>query len=89
MTYIWIAYDHPQGNGEIIKRNCNVHFDLYLPIAWARFRFAMLVCRGSHTHHPPYPEKFSEDLANEVITSIRDNFVLSLTTRKYFYNNIY
>jgi hypothetical protein len=47
----------------------------------ARYPYICLITRNSHTHHPPYPIKLPIDLANDVVEAIRQEEVLSLTTR--------
>jgi hypothetical protein len=42
----------------------------------------MLVVRGTHTHHPPYPTKMPSEIADEVIKAIKEHEVLDLTARK-------
>jgi hypothetical protein len=77
-----LACDHPQGSGKVIQQKCKVKFDLYIPVNWARFPFLMLVTRGRHTHHPPYPEKLPRKIAEQVIAAIKEQELLSLTSRK-------
>jgi hypothetical protein len=80
------ACDHPQGSGKVVHRKCNVKFDIFIPVYWDRFPFVILVTRGSHTHHPPRPEKLPADIAEQVVEAIKEQELLSLTARKF---NIY
>ena len=80
---IVLACDHPQGSGKVVTRKCQVRFDFFIPLYWARFPFIIMVTRGSHTHHPPLPEKLPKDIAQQVISAIEEQELLSLTARKF------
>jgi len=42
----------------------------------------MLVSRGSHTHHPPYPTKLPKDIAEDIVAVIEQHDLLDLTAGK-------
>jgi hypothetical protein len=79
----YTAYDHPQGPGRVIQRNCRVLFDIYIPVNWARFPFVLLVARGNHSHHPPFPNKLPRTIADEVYRALNVNKILAASPRKY------
>ena len=58
-----------------------MHLNLYIPVNWDRFPFLLLVSRGRHEHHPPYPTKLPKDIANEVVEVIKKHECLDLTAR--------
>ncbi|KAN0068226.1 hypothetical protein V8E54_013796, partial [Elaphomyces granulatus] len=74
---------HPQGPGKTQQRKCKVRFDLYIPVKWNRFPFLLLVCRGSHNHHPPYPTRLARDVADEVVAAIKRQECHDLTARRF------
>ena len=59
-----------------------MRFDIFIPENQGRFPFLMLVTRGAHTHHPPYPTKLPHDIADEVKRAIQQHDLLDLTARK-------
>jgi len=75
------VFDHPQGPGHVKQHRCNVQLNLYIPVKWDRFPFLLLVSRGRHDHHPPYPTKLPKDIADEVLGVIKKQECLDLTAR--------
>jgi hypothetical protein len=84
MLNMYSAFDHPQGLGHTqLHKKCSVRFDLYIPLKWSRFPFLLLVARGRHTHHPPYPTKLPKNIADEVIEAIKQQECLDLSARMF------
>ncbi|KAI9751102.1 MAG: hypothetical protein M1835_001264, partial [Candelina submexicana] len=77
------GFDHPQGTGKIKKSTCDARLDIYIPTCQDRFPFLMLVARGEHAHHPPYPTKLPKQIAEDVIQAIKQQDLLSLTARRF------
>jgi hypothetical protein len=76
------GHDHPQGQGRVVSYNdCTAKFDIYFPFNMIRYPYALLVARGRHSHHPPYPTRLPIQIANDVILAIRQNDVLAQTPR--------
>lgn len=75
-----VAYDHPQGNGSIVKSSkCGVRFDLYLPQNMERWPWALVVARGSHKHHPPYPTKLPAHILADLFECLESTDILKMT----------
>jgi hypothetical protein len=47
-----------------------------------RFPYIVLISRGRHTHHPPYPTRMPLQIADDVIAAINSTEVLDMTARK-------
>ena len=43
----------------------------------------MLITRGTHTHHPPYPTKLPKDIAEELVEVIKGQDLLTMTARMF------
>ena len=78
-----IGFDHPQGPGTNVHKACKVLFDVYIPLNMERYAYVVLVSRGSHAHHPPYPTRIPSDVLAEINEVIQGMDLLSLTTRMF------
>jgi hypothetical protein len=76
-----IDFLHQSGDGHIVKRDCGVIFDIYIPHLWHRFPYVLIVGRGSHSNFPPPPDKLPSDIAKEITEAISAHDVLRLTAR--------
>ena len=47
----------------------------------ARFPYIILVARGNHSHHPPYPIRLPLDIANDLTIALCQGDILSQTPR--------
>jgi hypothetical protein len=74
---------HANGRGTMVKTECGVKFDIYIPCSWDRFPFIMLTCRGRHSHFPPPPSKLPFEIGKQIVEVIRSHDVLGLTASKY------
>ena len=55
-----------------IKRSlCDARFDIYILIRQKRFLFFMLIARKKHTYHSSYFIKLLQQIANDVIATIK------------------
>ncbi|KAH8591878.1 hypothetical protein B0O99DRAFT_690179 [Bisporella sp. PMI_857] len=48
-----------------------------------QYPYALLVARGRHSHHPPYPTRLPIQIANDVILATLQNDVLAQTPRRF------
>ncbi|KAH8684403.1 hypothetical protein BGZ60DRAFT_165405 [Tricladium varicosporioides] len=78
------GHDHPQGQGRIVSFNqCTAKFDIYFPFNMIRYPYAILVARGNHSHHPPYPTRLPYQVANDVVLALRQGDILAQTPRRF------
>lgn len=47
----------------------------------SRYPYIALISRGNHNHHPPYPTRLPQEIANTVIEAIKQGDCLALTPR--------
>jgi hypothetical protein len=81
---ICIDQDHPTGRGAVTTyKACKASWDLYIPYNMDRHMLIILVARGVHTHHPPFPVRLPKDLLGELQDLVRSSDVLQLTRRKF------
>jgi hypothetical protein len=45
------------------------------------FPYIVLITRGNHSHHPPYPLRLPQDIADDVIAAIKRTDILGMTAR--------
>ena len=74
------GYDHPTGAVVVKRINCDVKFDVYIPKNMERFPFYMLIMRGTHAHHPPYPDRLSRFVIEDIRAAIQASDLLRITT---------
>jgi len=74
--------DHSRGTGITLKSTCKVIWDLYIPFNMIRYPFYCLTSRGSHAHHPPYPNRMPAEIRAEFEEIIKNTDALNLTTCK-------
>lgn len=55
---------------------------MYIPFNMYRFPYIVLIARGEHNHHPPYPIRLPQQIADDVIEAIQGTEVLDITARK-------
>lgn len=77
---------HQNNIGSLLKRECPVKIDLFIPWAWNRFPFVLLVCRGNHSHFPPPPSKLPSLITKEITDAILEHDILSLTARSLMFS---
>jgi hypothetical protein len=78
-----LGFDHPQGSGKPYTVSCPARWDMYIPYHMDRHLYICLISRGSHSHHPPYPNRVPQDIANDVQEIISGIDLLSMTTRMF------
>jgi hypothetical protein len=47
----------------------------------ARFPYLVLVARGNHSHHPPFPTRLPSDIADDLRTALCQGDILAQTPR--------
>jgi hypothetical protein len=48
-----------------------------------RYPYVILIARGNHSHHPPYPTRLPYQVANDVILALRQGDILAQTPRMF------
>lgn len=77
------GHDHPTGPTNTQLHPCSVLFDIYIPFNSDRFSYFIIVCRGSHTHHPPLPHKTPQEILADIKSALGSEDTLGLTTRQF------
>ncbi|KAF1808047.1 hypothetical protein P152DRAFT_257482 [Eremomyces bilateralis CBS 781.70] len=77
------GFDHPEGYGKVVQRECEVRFDIYVPVNMARYKFFVLCACGPHSHHPPFPNRVSEDVRQLIRNALKEEDVLTLTPLRF------
>ena len=60
---------------------CTARLDIYLPFNMSRYPYIILIARGNHSHHPPYPTRLPLHIANDIISALRQSDILAQTPR--------
>ena len=63
--------DHPQGQGNLISKACEVEFHMIVPENICNTPYFLVTSCGIHTHPPPPPNKAPKKVVEEIIQLIQ------------------